>query len=242
MAGAQTALLIAAHGERRAGASNESVLRIARAVAAKKIVSAVAVGFIRGEPSIGEALQRLSGPKVIVYPLFVANGYFTRDRLVQLLDETNGKGRSISLLPPLGLDRGLPKLVADHAARVARERGFSPGASTVVLLAHGSRQNPASREATEQMAAEVTKLGMCRAARVAFLEERPFLEEAVRTCPGPVIVVGMFSGEGLHGARDAPCLVARLGRPEVIYSGVIGNAPGVDEAVSSSVARAVAED
>ena len=79
------------------------------------------------------------------------------------------------------LDRGLPKLVADHAARVARERGFSPGASTVVLLAHGSRQNPASREATEQMAAEVTKLGMCRAARVAFLEERPFLEEAVRT-------------------------------------------------------------
>jgi len=49
---------------------------------------------------------------------------------------------------PLGLDPGLPKLLADRAAHLARECGFPPEAFTVILLAHGSRLNP-SRKATE---------------------------------------------------------------------------------------------
>ena len=81
---------------------------------------------------------------------------------------------------------------------------------------------------------------MCRAVKVSFLEERPLLEEVASSCPGPVIVVGMFSGEGLHGARDAPRLVAKLNRADVIYSGVIGDATGIEEIVCSSVVRSLA--
>jgi sirohydrochlorin cobaltochelatase len=49
----------------------------------------------------------------------------------------------------------------------------------------------------------------------------------------------MFSGDGLHGARDAPRLVARLGRSDVIYAGVIGNAPDIEQVVSRSVREAL---
>jgi len=113
-AGATTALLIAAHGERRPGASNDSVMRIARALCAGQIVSEVAVGFINGVPTIKDALSRIEARNVIVYPLFASNGYFTRDRLVQLIDEASGATREIEMLPPLGLDPGLPALVIDH--------------------------------------------------------------------------------------------------------------------------------
>ncbi len=238
--GTKTALLIAAHGERRSGAGNQTTLGIARAIAARGLVAEVGVGFINGSPTVAEAFASLIARNVIVYPLFASNGYFTRDRLVQILDEANGQGRVIQLLQPLGLDPGLPVLVADWAGRLARDNGFALDVFSVILLAHGSRHNPASREATEWVAGEIARLGVATAVRSAFLEEPPLLDEVVRSCPGPAIVVGMFSGDGLHGARDAPLLVAKLGRPDVIYSGVVGGTPGIKELVSSSVINALA--
>ncbi|MGE0288309.1 MAG: sirohydrochlorin chelatase [Bradyrhizobium sp.] len=238
-AGATTALLIAAHGERQPGATNEGVARIVRAVRAGDVVSEVAVGFINGVPTVADGLAGLAARRVIVYPLFAANGYFTRDRLVQLIDEATGEAREIEMLAPLGLDPGLPELVAEMIERVARENGFAPADSSAVLLAHGSRRNPASREATELMARKVGERAICRDVAVAFLEEPPDLEEAMRSIEGPAIVVGMFSGDGLHGARDAPHLIAKLGRSDVVYAGVIGNAPGIADLISRSVHAAL---
>jgi len=241
-AGASTALLIAAHGERQPGAGNEGATRIARAIRERGIVSEVAVGFINGSPTIEEALGGFTARRVVVYPLFASNGYFTRDRLVQLIDEAGGNAREIEILPPLGHDPGLPALVVDHIRRAALESGVAPLGSTAVLLGHGSRRNPASREATEWIAREIAKYEVCRDVAVAFLEQRPCLEETARSVAGPAIVVGIFSGEGLHGARDAPRLVAQLGRKDVFYSGVIGSAPGIEKVVARSVQSALARD
>ena len=232
-------MLIAAHGERSPGATNEGSMRIARAVSARKVVSEVSVGFINGVPTIGQALAALAASKVIVYPLFASSGYFTRDRLVQLLDEANREGKNIEVLPPLGLDPGLPDLVLDRAAGIARESGFAPDASTVILLAHGSRRYPASREATEQMACKIERRAVFRSVGIALLEERPFLGEAAALAKGPAVVVGLFSGEGMHGATDAPELIADVGRKDVVYAGVVGGIEGIEDLVVRSVAAAL---
>lgn len=236
---ARVALLIAAHGERSEGATNDGVKRIAQAVSARRLVAEVGVGFINGVPKIGKAFAALTAPRVIVYPLFASSGYFTRDRLVQLLDEANDQGRSVEVLPPLGLDPGLPGLVLDHATKVARESGLAPGSCAVVLLAHGSRRNSASREATEQVARAIESRAGFRSVGIALLEERPFLAEAAALVQGSAIVVGMFSGEGMHGAGDAPRLIAELNRNDVVYAGVIGNVAGIEDIVAESVAAAV---
>jgi sirohydrochlorin ferrochelatase len=236
---ARPALLIAAHGERRPGAENESVKRIGRAVAARGLVSEVAVAFISGTPSIRDALCSLTARRIIVYPLFASSGYFTRDRLVQLIDEADERDRVIEILQPLGLDPELPGLVANYVGRVARKNSFAPQSFSVVLLAHGSRRNRASREATELVAREVAGRAIVREVRTAFLEEAPSLEEAVRSIEGAVIVVGMFSGDGLHGARDAPRLIAQLGRKDIVYAGVIGTAPGIADLINGAVQAAL---
>ena len=236
---ARVALLIAAHGERSEGATNDGVRRIAQAVSAHGLVAEVGVGFINGVPTIGEAFAALTAPSVIVYPLFASSGYFTRDRLVQLLDEANGGSRNVEVLPPLGLDPGLPELVLDRATRIARANGFAPEASTVILLAHGSRRNSASREATEQVARAIEGRAGFRGVGIALLEERPFMDEAMALVQGPAVVVGMFSGEGMHGARDAPRLIAELKRNDIVYAGVIGNVAGIENLVMKAVEEAV---
>lgn len=86
---AHTALLLAAHGERRPGADNEGVFRLARALAERGLVSEIAVGFVNGAPSINDAIVSLTARRIIVYPLFASSGYFTRDRLVQVLDQVD---------------------------------------------------------------------------------------------------------------------------------------------------------
>ena len=235
---AQVGLLIAAHGERSPDANNEGVRRIARAVSIHALVSEVAVGFINGVPTIGEAFASLAAPRVIVYPLFASSGYFTRDRLMQLLDAANEEGRDVEVLPPLGLDPGLPDLVLDRATKIASENDFTPDASTVILLAHGSRRNSASREATGQVARAIEGRAAFRSVDIALLEERPFLSEAAALVQGPAIVVGMFSGEGMHGAGDAPRLIAELNRNDVVYAGVIGNFAGIEDLVAGAVAEA----
>lgn len=235
----RTALLIAAHGERQPGATNAGVFRIAEAVAARNPVSEVGVGFINGAPTVGEAFAALTAPRVIIYPLFAANGYFTRDRLVQLLDEADSEGRSVEVLPPLGLDPGFPDLVLAYATQTACENGLAPEASTVILLAHGSRRNSASREATERIAREIRNRAAFRDVHIALLEERPFLRDAAALVSGAAIVVGLFSGEGMHGARDAPRLVAELDRNDIAFAGAIGSVAGIEDLVVRSVAEAL---
>ncbi len=241
-AGLQTGLLLAAHGERRPHANNEGAFRIARSLSDRSLVSEVSVGFVSGAPTVKQALDTLTARRIMVYPLFASSGYFTRDRLVQLLDEADNQGREIEILPPLGLDPGLPDLAVALARGAARKHGFAPGACTVIFLAHGSRRNSASREATEQLAGKVESRAAFQAVRIAFLEERPFLGEAAARISGPALVVGLFSGEGLHGARDTPRLTADLGRADIVFAGVVGSAAGIEDLVARSVAEALLQD
>lgn len=237
---AQVAVLVAAHGERTPGAENANARRVAEALADGGLAAEVGVGFISGSPSIAEALRTLTSPRIIVYPLFASSGYFSRDRLVQLLDEGNRQNRELTLLTPLGLDQGMPDFVIARASEACRDHGFAPASSTIILLAHGSRRNAASREAAEWVARGIQGRSSFGDVRIALLEEHPFLHEAAHGVMGPVVVVGLFSGEGLHGARDAPRLIAELARSDVAYAGVVGSMAGIEELVIRSVERALA--
>src|SRR5262249_23610721 len=146
----------------------------------------------------------------------------------------------LTLLTPLGLDEGMPDFVIARAGEACRNHGFAPDASTIILLAHGSRRNSASREAAEWVARGILVRGTLADVRIAVLEEHPFIHEAAEGVVGPVVVVGLFSGEGLHGARDAPRLIAELARSDVAYAGVVGSMTGIEELVVRAVERALA--
>jgi sirohydrochlorin ferrochelatase len=238
------ALLLAAHGERSGGAANNSVTRLAAAVRACGLLQEVAVGFIKGVPSIAQSVVALRARKVIVYPMFLSSGYFTRVRLPQLLEDALGADttRSVHILPPLGLDLSLGTLIAEKLLATTRCQGLPPQLTNVVLLTHGSTGDPASRNAAEQLARQLRQYLIFRSVGIALLEEPPFLPEAARRTLGPLIVFGLFAGDGMHGAGDAPNLVAALGRDDAVFAGTVTSLPGIAGLISAAVAQLLAAE
>ena len=231
-------VLLAAHGERGGGADNASVERLAAELGRRGLAADIAFGFVKGAPTIAQAVKALTTPRIIVYPLFFSDGYFTKIRLPQLLAEAGlpDAKRSVTILPPLGLDPGLAALVAANAARTMRNNGYAERQTGVVLLAHGSTKDTASRRATDGLAERLRALQRFSAVRSAFLEEEPALESAIERMPGPTVVIGLFAGQGLHGAEDVPRLIAGLRRPDVAFAGNVGTWD-IADAVAEAVRR-----
>jgi len=232
-------LLLAAHGERHADADNAGIASLARRLAAEGVAAEVAAGFIKGIPSVGEAIRAFTPRDVIVYPFFLADGYFTRVALPQLIDKAKAddSAHAITVLSPLGLEPALVDVIADEAVAAAHVRRISPQEMTAVLLAHGSTKDGASRIAAGQLADRLRECQRFRDTRVALLEEPPSLADAIADVKGPIVVVGLFAGEGMHGASDAKRLVAELARKDVVLIGPVGLFAGIAAVIAAAVAR-----
>ncbi len=215
-------------------------MRLAGRLRARGLAEQVGYGFIKGTPSIKEAVAALTADEIVVYPLFMADGYFARVRLPALLEEeavARGELRPIHTLPPLGLDSGFAAFVADKAVAAAHRRGFALAQMSLVLLAHGSRTDPASRLATARLTDRLWRLRRFHTVRMALLDEAPSLAQATADLSGPVMVLGLFAGDGLHGAADAARLVAELDRPDLLFAGTIGGFDGIDDLVAAAMER-----
>ena len=143
------------------------------------------------------------------------------------------------MLPPLGLDPGLPDLLCDQAVACARDHGFAPENCTFVLLAHGSTRGRASAAAAGRTAEHALAHRLFADVRVAFLDEAPSLQTTVSDIKGPAAVAGLFTGDGLHGGGDAARLMAQLEHDDVIYVGNAGLFAGLENLISTAVNTAL---
>jgi sirohydrochlorin cobaltochelatase len=232
-------LLLAAHGERRTDADNAGVMRLARSLSDKGLAAEIGFGFIKGSPPVDEAIGTLLSRNIVVYPLFLSDGYFTRVALPRLVEQAkqHDTTRAISILPPLGLEPALADVIADEAVAAVHSRGNLPLETSIVLLAHGSNQDQASRMAAELLADRLRQRQCFYDTRIALLEEAPSVADAIEGLDGPIIVVGLFAGEGMHGADDAKRLVAELKRDDVIQIGPVGTFAGIEKLIVSAVTR-----
>lgn len=232
-------VLLAAHGERGEGADNQGVIQLAERLAERIEGAAVEIGFLKGSPSISDAVQRLADYDMLVYPLFLSDGYFTRALLPRHLEEAGAfaRGRATGVLVPLGLDPALADLILDRASSVVRAQGWPIEHTDLVLLAHGSGSNPASRVVTERIAGELALRRSFARVRPAFLEETPGLEVAVATSRVHAVVVGLFAGEGLHGGKDTSQLIAELACPTVAFAGNVGGFAALPDLIAAALRR-----
>ena len=186
----------------------------------------------------------LSSRDVVVYPLFLSDGYFTRVVLPRLVEQAMQRDatRAISILPPLGLEPALTDVITDGAVATAPSRGNLPTETSIVLLAHGSKKDPASRMAAERLADCVRQRQCFYDTRIALLEEAPSLAGAIEGISGPIIVVGLFAGEGRHGVDDAKRLVAELKRDDVMLIGPVGTFAGIETVIVSAVTRHISAE
>jgi sirohydrochlorin ferrochelatase len=225
LGGKRPALLIAAHGEVGGRAQNMALRALSEAVRARLADVPVAYGVLNGEPAIEAALERLSGHRILVYPLFLSDGYYVEKALPARLGfekKDDANDRDVTILPPLGLDPALPDLVARRVREAAPANPYSAAGTNVLIIAHGSAKHPQSREAAESFANRLRQCLKTGPVRTAYLEEAPFAEDAVAALSARSVVISFFAGKGSHGGQDVPEILADAGKTYVPVVGPVG--------------------
>lgn len=233
------ALLIVAHGE-RGGAGDD---RLAHAVANRLTRSAryrsVEVCFVSKQPLLRQVFSEVSHGDVIIYPLFMSKGYFVREEIPEMLDadatSCQRKADEVKILEPVGLSPSLPKIVAELAISTAEASSLPKEAFSLLLVAHGSKHDGASREAALKLVTALRHVGIFVGVEPAFLEEEPFLEQQLMNIDGPTIAVGIFAGEGMHGGVDLPNAVKASGRTDILVSLPLARWPNLIEMICSDL-------
>lgn len=217
-----TPVLIIAHGQpsdpRPLAAEVEALAEAVATVAGRPVAAATLA-----EPGALAAAIGQLGPRGLVYPLFMAGGWFTRVNLPRKLAEVGGAGWQ--MLEPMGCDPA----IHDLAVALAREAG----SESVVLAAHGSGRSPVPADIAAHVAQRIAaELGV--RAEAAFIDQTPRLADLGAHGPGAVCLP-FFAADGGHVTQDIPAALAEAG-----FVGRLLPALGLDDRVPALIAAAIA--
>ncbi len=231
------ALVIAAHGDRGGDAPNAILRAHTQALSQRGIFREVYAGTLKSEDlTLEAALQEaaLAGAdRICIFPMFMADGYFTNKILPDRIAQAGLTARA-QVLAPLGVDPLLPPLILRSSLIAAGRYALEPAATTLLLVGHGSKLGQASLEATERAACRLRQSRAFADVTTAYLEETPFLDTALQDAGNSTLVLGFFSGDGMHAGEDVPTAIARTGSG-AHYAGPIGG----DVEIPAIIERAV---
>ena len=174
------------------------------------------------EPEALAAAIAAAGSAGLVYPLFMAGGWFTRVHLPRKLAEAGGAAWQV--LEPMGCDPAIHQL----ALTIAKESG----AEEVLLAAHGSGRSTAPAEIARHVAGMISmRLGLHSEA--VFIDQPPRLAEATGLGPNAVCLPFFATGGG-HVTDDIPAQLE-----QAWFRGRILPPLGQDDRVPALIAKAI---
>jgi AsmA protein len=236
------ALVLAAHGDRGGSSRNEGLAAHVAALAGANRYASVSGGVLNGEPSLEAALAHADASgatQVIIYPMFMSVGYFVKTVLAERVSAA-GLKTPTGILQPLGLDKRVPLLMLESALRGVKSAELDPATARLLVAGHGSKHGPENADSTKRAARSLAPHSPFARIETAFLEEQPFIADALENYSGTSVVAGFFSGDGLHASNDIPEAIKQSGA-RALYTGPIGLHPRIPELIASSVHSALAE-
>ncbi len=168
----------------------------------------------------------------LVYPLFMAGGWFTMTHLPARLAEAGAEGWRV--LPPFGLDAGVQALTLDIAREAAVRRGIAPADLPLLLAAHGSFRSTAPSDVAHAMAERLRREAGFRRVEAAFIDQSPQIAEVAAGLPAGSLVLPFFAARGGHVIEDLPQALASAG-----FRGDVLPPVGLDARVPGLIRRAL---
>jgi sirohydrochlorin ferrochelatase len=145
------------------------------------------------------SISRMDHP--LIYPFFMAEGWFTRTTLPKRLAAAGYTDPHI--LPAFGHDPALPRLIADLTLAQSARSDLDPAQTTLLIAAHGSQVSRASATITESVAAILREMTPFAAIITGYVEEAPLLQDAARIA-GPAVCLPFFALRASHVVEDVP--------------------------------------
>lgn len=226
------AALIISHGQPSDPAPAEAELAtLAARVQALMPDWHVASATLATPDALAEQIAK-AGPQGLAYPMFMADGWFTRDHLPKRLAEAGGTGWQV--LDPFGIDEGLQRLTVNLATEAAAARGLDPARTALLLAAHGSFRSPAPARVANAMADRLKRDAGFARVEAAFIDQTPRIVEAAAGFPAGSLVLPFFAAKGGHVIDDLPEALAEAG-----FGGTLLEPVGLDPRVPALIATAL---
>lgn len=237
------ALILAAHGDRGGKARNTQLMTHQVSLSQMANFRCVTAGVLKGDPTLEEAVLtalQSGARKLLVYPMFMADGYFNKTILPQRLQALSPI-ETFCILPPLGLDPSLPSFLLSYTLTFAQKHTLDPRTAHLLIVGHGSKLGPASAHSTKAVAESIMQHKMFSSVETAFLEEEEFLEDALLRKRANTIVLGFFSGDGMHASEDVTEFISSTGST-ALYAGSLGSFPQFPAFLLSSITSALRKE
>lgn len=239
-----TALVLAGHGSHLNGNSSAPVLAHAAELRRRRAFEQVYTAFWKEEPSLARVLDGVTANEVVVVPVFISNGYFTKTVIPRemRLDGplTVRDGQRIRYTAPVGADSTLANVVVERALEAG-----ATAADVVAVLGHGTRRESESEKNVYAIADSVRAKGKFAEAGAIFLDQEPGMLDLLEIFAATtVVVVPLFIADGWHVGQTIPADLAldgaetRKGGRTVRYTPPVGTHP----MVADVIARLAADD
>jgi sirohydrochlorin cobaltochelatase len=128
----RTALVLLGHGTDLNRNSGGVIYLNARRIRERGIYDLVEVGFLDQDPEIGAVVESIDARNVILIPIFIAEGWHTRETIPQdlgLSGEVTARGdRTIFYGDPVGTHPSMANLIAARARDAMREERVAKSA------------------------------------------------------------------------------------------------------------------
>jgi sirohydrochlorin cobaltochelatase len=223
------ALLLIAHGSTVNRESAAPTYQHAGELRRRGLFGAVFEAFWKQEPGIRTVLAGVVQARVFAVPLFISEGYFTRQVIPHELGLENaesgtlplvqrGPDRALYYCAPIGTHASMADVILSRAREVVEKHPFPRAPKTndtaLVIAGHGTDRNDNSRRAVEEQVARIREQGLYREVHAVFMEESPRIQECYGLIDAKnMVVVPFFMSDGLHSYEDIPVM---LGEAEAI--------------------------
>lgn len=138
-----------------------------------------------------------SHPDAVIYPFFMAGGFFTDTIL------PSRTPKHVPKLAPFGQSNDLPRAAAARLAQVLDDLGWDAQATGLLIASHGSAHGRSNAAEARAFAAKLATCIPMREIRTGFLEQEPVLQDVARDM-GQAICLPWFALNSGHMTQDVP--------------------------------------
>jgi len=224
--------VIVAHGQPSDPAPAEATLRrLAGQVGARLPGWSVDSATLAAPDRLEQTLARHR--HAMIYPMFMADGWFTTMALPKRLQERWQR----QMLVPLGMDPQLPGIAAQLVNRVVTAKGWSAQRTCLIIAAHGGQasQNPA--RAARAFTAALADIAGFGDIRLGFIEQAPDLAQIAADTGAQTVCLPFFAANGRHVRTDIPAALNRAG-----FRGELLDPIGLSSQIPDLIARSLKQN
>lgn len=228
------AALIVAHGQPSdPGPAEAGLQRLASEVAAALPGWHIRAATLAAPGALTDVARQFSDrAKPLIYPFFMADGWFTRTNLPRRLSEAGiGDAR---ILDPFGTDAAVLDLVTTRLSEALVEAGWHAEDTTAILAAHGARKGAGSALATTRVADAIRAAHRFFDLRIGFIEEPPMIADSAWGAGAQALCLPLFVAHGGHVIEDVPRALDEAG-----FTGRLLPPIGADDRVPGLIAAAL---